>query len=85
MLFGDHCFLSLKRLIIGDNVVDSNFHEKEKKKKLPLDILVDSSLRNPVGKEHCSSCSVYVFLWGEKPCPPWRVGVFVCVAIPGLR
>lgn len=34
--FGDHCFLALKCLIIGDNV-DSNFHEKEEKKKLPLE------------------------------------------------
>lgn len=83
--FDDHCFLSLKCLVIDDNVVDSNFHEKEKKKNYLLsDILVDSSLRNPVGKEYCSSCSVYLFLSGKKPRLPWAVGVFVCVAIPGL-
>ena len=29
--FGDHCFLSLKYLTIGDNAADSNFHEKENK------------------------------------------------------
>lgn len=54
----------------------------EKKDYLLSDILVDSSLRSPVGKEHCSSRAVYMFLSGTKP---WTVGVFVCVAIPGLR
>lgn len=59
--------------------------KKKKKKKLPLDIPVDSSPGDPVGNERRSSCSVYMFLWGAEPCPPWPVGVFVCVAIPGLR
>lgn len=39
------------------------------------DILVDSSLRSPVGKEYCSSRAVYMFLSGTKP---WTV-VFFCL------
>lgn len=81
--FDDHCFLSLKCLVIDDNVVDSNFHEKEKKKNYLLsDILVDSSLRNPVGKEYCSSCSVYMFLSRKKPRLSWGVGVFCLCCHP---
>lgn len=34
------------------------------------DILVDSSLRSPVGKDYCSSRAVYMFLSGTKP---WTV------------
>lgn len=60
-------------------------NKKNKKNYLSSNILVDSSQRNPVGKEYCSSRAVYMFLSGKKPCLPWGVGVFVCVAIPGLR
>lgn len=59
--------------------------KKKKKNYLLSDILVYSSLRNLVGKEYCSSCSVYMFLLGKKPRLPWGVGVFVYVAIPGLQ
>ena len=56
--------------------------KKKKKNYLLSDILVYSSLRNLVGKEYCSSCSVYMFLCRKKPCLPWGVGCFCLCCHP---
>ena len=48
------------------------------------DILVYSFLRNLVGKEYCSSCSVYMSLWRKKSCLPWGVGCFCLCCHPRL-
>ena len=59
-----------------------SMEKKKKKNYLLSDILVYSSLRNLVGKEYCSSCSVYMFLWRKKPCLPWGVGCFCLCCHP---
>lgn len=79
MLFGDHCFLSLKCLIIGDNVVDSNFHEKEKKKKNYLLTSRSIPLQEILWETNAAAPALFTCFCGERS--PARPGLLVFLSV----